>query len=128
MRLMKFMPSLKTASFILLKAPYSPKLMVKQSLRTAMFSSMMDKIHLILLLEKLEEEEIQDIISLEEKMLEFRATLAGSMEVSFRQMTAGVEDKLEYIVAFLALLELVKQRFVRVEQVASFHEIILQTM
>lgn len=78
------------------------------------------------LLEKLEEEEIQDIISLEEKMLEFRATLAGRMEVSFRQITAGVENKLEYIVAFLALLELVKQRFVRVEQTASFHEITLQ--
>lgn len=77
------------------------------------------------LLEKLEEEEIRNVISLEEKMLELRSTLASRMELSFRQMTTDVKDKLEIIVAFLAVLELVKQRFVRAEQSGSFQDIAL---
>lgn len=77
------------------------------------------------LLEKLEEEEIRNVISLEEKMLELRSTLASRMELSFRQMTTDVKDKLEIIVAFLAVLELVKQRFVRAEQGGSFEDIAL---
>lgn len=77
------------------------------------------------LLEKLEEEEIRNVISLEEKMLELRSTLASRMELSFRQMTTDVKDKLEIIVAFLAVLELVKQRFVRAEQGGSFQDIAL---
>lgn len=77
------------------------------------------------LLEKLEEEEIRNVISLEEKMLELRSTLASRMELSFRQMTTDVKDKLEIIVAFLAVLELVKQRFVRAEQSGSFEDIAL---
>lgn len=77
------------------------------------------------LLEKLEEEEIQNVISLEEKMLELRSTLASRMELSFRQMTIDVKDKLEIIIAFLAVLELVKQRFVRAEQGGSFQDIAL---
>lgn len=76
-------------------------------------------------LEKLEEEEIKNVISLEEKMLELRSTLASRMEISFRQMTTDVADKLEIIVAFLAVLELVKQRFVRAEQGGSFQDIAL---
>ncbi len=77
------------------------------------------------LLEKLEEEEIRNVISLEEKMLELRSTLASRMELSFRQMTTDVKDKLEIIVAFLAILELVKQRFVRADQDGSFQDIAL---
>ncbi|MFZ1626752.1 MAG: segregation/condensation protein A [Candidatus Moraniibacteriota bacterium] len=77
------------------------------------------------LLEKLEEEEIKNVISLEEKMIELRSTLSSRMEISFRQMTLDVADKLEIIIAFLAVLELVKQRFVRAEQGGSFQDIAL---
>jgi segregation and condensation protein A len=77
------------------------------------------------LLEKLEEEEIKTVISLEEKMIELRGTLASRMETSFRQMTIDVADKIEIIVAFLAVLELVKQRFIRAEQGGSFQDIAL---
>jgi segregation and condensation protein A len=92
------------------------------SLATA-FQSVLGEIPL---LEKLDEEEIRNVISLEEKMLELRSTLASRMAVSFRQMTSDVSDKLEIIIAFLAILELVKQRFVRAEQVGSFQDIALR--
>ncbi|MFZ1654708.1 MAG: segregation/condensation protein A [Candidatus Moraniibacteriota bacterium] len=77
------------------------------------------------LLEKLDEEEIKNVISLEEKMLELRSTLASRMEMSFRQMTVDVADRLEVIIAFLAVLELVKQRFIRAEQSGPFCDIAL---
>lgn len=92
------------------------------SLATA-FQSVLGEIPL---LEKLDEEEIRHVISLEEKMLELRSTLASRMAVSFRQMTSDVSDKLEIIIAFLAILELVKQRFVRADQAGSFQDIALR--
>lgn len=78
------------------------------------------------LLEQLDAEEIQTSISLEEKMFELRTTLASRIEITFQKMTLDVHDKLEVIVAFLALLELVKQRCVHAEQVGSFREISLR--
>lgn len=75
------------------------------------------------LLEKLEEEAIRTVVSLEDKMRDLQSTLTTRMQLSFQQLTQDVTDKLEVIVAFLALLELVKQRFVRVEQSGSFQEI-----
>ncbi len=98
-----------------------PSLVTADSLAEA-FQSVLGEIPL---LEKLEQEEIRNVISLEEKMLELRSTLASRMELSFRQMTTDVKDKLEIIVAFLAVLELVKQRFVRAEQTGSFQDIAL---
>jgi segregation and condensation protein A len=77
--------------------------------------------------ERLDEEELRSIVTLEEKMSEMRTTLATRMEWSFRQMTADVGDKLEVIVAFLALLELVKQRFVHAEQNEVFSDIAIQS-
>ena len=98
--------------------------------RTVNADSLADSFRSVLgeipLLEKLEEEEIRNVISLEEKMIELRSTLASRMETSFRQMTLDVADKIEIIVAFLAVLELVKQRFVRAEQGGSFQDIALR--
>lgn len=98
---------------------YPPESLSSETLAEA-FRSVLGEIPL---LEKLEEEAIREVVSLEEKMLELRSTLSNRMEISFRQMTADVENKLEVIVAFLAVLELVKQRFVRVEQSGTFHDI-----
>lgn len=100
---------------------YPPKTLTSGVLAEA-FRSVLGEIPL---LEKLEEETIREVVSLEEKMLELRSTLASRMEMSFRQMTADVEGKIEVIVAFLAVLELVKQRFVRAEQSGAFHDIAL---
>lgn len=73
--------------------------------------------------EKLEEEELSDIITLEEKILHLQNTLSERMETSFRAVTESVESRVEVIVAFLALLELVKQRFVHVKQDEFFGDI-----
>ncbi len=98
-----------------------PRTLTADALAAA-FQSVLGEIPLF---EKLEEESMKEVISLEAKMLELRSTLANRMEISFRQMTADVSDRLEVIVAFLAILELVKQRFVRADQRMAFHDIAL---
>ncbi len=109
-------------SFLGTEVVFLPDPRVQVSTLAETFRSVLGEIPL---LEKLDEEELKNVISLEEKMLELRSTLASRMEVSFRQMTADVTDRLEVIVAFLAVLELVKQRFIRAEQNEPFRDIAL---
>ncbi len=75
------------------------------------------------LFEKLEEETIATVMSLEEKIAQLQETLRERAESSFREMVEQAESRLEHIVAFLALLELVKQRFITVEQENFFEDI-----
>ncbi|MDI6778059.1 MAG: segregation/condensation protein A [Patescibacteria group bacterium] len=77
----------------------------------------------IILPEKLPKEAVRDIITLEDKINELQKTLEARVELSFSQMKASAHDKIEVIVSFLALLELVKQRIVAVEQSKIFSEI-----
>ncbi len=77
----------------------------------------------IVLPEKLPEEAVRDIITLEEKIDELQKTLRERVEVGFSQLKNSAGDRVEVIVSFLALLELVKQRIVSVEQNKLFEEI-----
>lgn len=52
-----------------------------------------------------------------------RAAAAGGGRLTFRDLTAGVEEKLEVIVRFLAVLELYKQGRVEVEQFTTFGDL-----
>lgn len=73
--------------------------------------------------EPLEKESLGEIITLEQKILHLQESLSERMETSFRALTEHVENRVEVIVAFLALLELVKQRFVVVDQGEHFSDI-----
>ena len=77
----------------------------------------------IILPEKLPEESIRAIITLEEKIEELQNTLQKRVETSFRELSGSTKDKIEVIVAFLAMLEMVKQRIIDVEQSEIFEEI-----
>jgi len=77
----------------------------------------------IVLPEKLPKETVRDIITLEEKINELQKTLQERVEVGFSQLKNSAGDRVEVIVSFLALLELVKQRIVSVEQNKLFEEI-----
>lgn len=74
-------------------------------------------------LEKLAEEKIKKIISLEDKIKHIRAFLIGAVEKSFSEIVRGAHEKIEVIVSFLAILELAKQRFVDLEQRDLFSDI-----
>jgi segregation and condensation protein A len=73
--------------------------------------------------EKLEEEMVRDVITLEDKISHLQETLRERLEMNFSEITSGAKDKIEVIVSFLAMLELVKQRIINVEQNRLFEEI-----
>ncbi len=77
----------------------------------------------IVLPEKLPEEAVRDIITLEDKIGELQKTLEKRVEFGFSQLKNSAKDKIEIIVSFLALLELVKQRIVLAEQSEIFSDI-----
>lgn len=77
----------------------------------------------IVLPEKIPEESVKEIITLEDKIEELKKSLQKRVETSFRELSSSAENKIEIIVAFLAMLEMVKQRIIDVEQKELFEEI-----
>lgn len=76
--------------------------------------------------EKLEQEMIENVLTLEDKILHLQETLRQKVETSFSQLVSNAKDKVEIVVSFLAMLELVKQRIIHVEQGELFSEINLK--
>jgi segregation and condensation protein A len=62
-------------------------------------------------------------VTIEEKIEQLRNKISSRMRVSFHQFLAKTESKQEAVVSFLALLELIKQRIVRIEQKELFEDI-----
>ena len=77
----------------------------------------------IVLPEKIDQESIRDIITLEDKIEELKNSLQQRVDSSFRELSGAAKDKIEIIVAFLAMLEMVKQRIIEVEQKDLFEDI-----
>lgn len=73
--------------------------------------------------EILPEKEIAAVITLEEKILLLQQSLSRRAESSFAELVGSTRDRVEVIVSFLALLELIKQRFIHVEQTGYFGQI-----
>ncbi len=78
------------------------------------------------LVERLEEEVVGDIITLEERINELQNTLRRRVEANFSELVANAPDKIDVIVSFLAMLEMVKQRIIDAEQGELFEEIKLK--
>ena len=66
---------------------------------------------------------VQKVVSLEEMMERLTERINASLEVSFRDTSAAAGSKVNTIVTFLALLELVRQGVVHVEQELRFGDI-----
>lgn len=73
--------------------------------------------------EAIVEEAIEEVISLEERIDNIRSSLRSRAETSFRELSRKAENQMEVIVSFLAVLELVKQRYVSVRQESTFGDI-----
>lgn len=69
--------------------------------------------------------DITNVISIEESIARIRALLDTGKRFTFRNLIRRDADRAEHIVHFLALLELVKQRQVRVMQKSLFDEILI---
>lgn len=69
---------------------------------------------------------IEKAASLEETIRSIRNHLMERLETSFQNLVGGAKTKTEIIVSFLAILELVKQRMVMVDQKHLFADIQIQ--
>jgi segregation and condensation protein A len=76
--------------------------------------------------EKLEEEMVREVITLEERINHLHDFIKGKIETSFSELVLNAEDKVDVIVSFLAMLEMVKQRIIHVNQEELFSEIKLK--
>lgn len=75
--------------------------------------------------EKLKEEKLERKINIEDKILAIQKMLLEKMKINFSKISERAESKTEVIVIFLAILELIKQRDVVVDQDDIFGEIII---
>lgn len=71
----------------------------------------------------LQEEIVGEIITLEERISDLEVALRNKVETCFSELVAEAKDKIDVIISFLAMLEMVKQRMVKVEQQELFQDI-----
>ena len=69
---------------------------------------------------------IERVVTIEEKISSLHERVKKMMRVSFHRFLAESQDRAEMVVGFLALLELIKQKSVTVEQNELFSDIQLQ--
>ena len=69
---------------------------------------------------------VREVLTLEEKIEHLQSTLKERAETSFSELVKNAKDKIEIVVSFLAMLEMVKQRIIHVEQGDLFSEIRLK--
>ena len=71
----------------------------------------------------LQEEIVGEIVTLEERISDLEIALRNKLETCFSELVAQAKDKIDVIVSFLAMLEMVKQRIIHVEQKELFQDI-----
>lgn len=98
---------------------YPPENITSEDLKKT-FSKILGEIPII---EKLEEEMVKEVLTLEEKIVHLQSTLKERVQTSFSELVANAVDKVEIVVSFLAMLEMVKQKLIHVEQGELFSEI-----
>ena len=72
---------------------------------------------------KLPEARIRPMVSIEEMMDDLRTRVERALTISFSEFAGDRKERIEVIVSFLALLELVKQGAVEAEQQGDFKDI-----
>ncbi len=75
--------------------------------------------------EKLEEETLDYKINIEDKILTIQQMLLNRIKIGFSKILASTKSKTEIIVSFLAMLELIKQKDIMVQQNGLFTEILI---
>jgi segregation and condensation protein A len=71
----------------------------------------------------LTEQTLQISVSLEEKISYIAKTIAHAIKTRFSQLFSSTAPKMEIVVSFLAMLELMKQKNIAVDQNELFAEI-----
>lgn len=72
---------------------------------------------------RLKRETIKEVISIKDKIEHILRNLSSKIEMTFKQTVLGARNKVEVIVTFLAMLELVKKNLIVIEQQEMFGDI-----
>lgn len=75
------------------------------------------------MVEELPTARVKPLVTIEEMMDRLAKRVQSAMTLSFNEFSAGTKERVEVIVSFLALLELVKQGAVAAEQHATYGDI-----
>lgn len=102
---------------------YPPKNFKIEDLKTA-FKKILEEI--VLLQEKLPEKSLKLKISIEEKIKKIQKELSSRMRITFGDLTKRTKLKIDVIVSFLALLELIKQKIITAEQNQLYGDITIK--
>ncbi len=73
--------------------------------------------------EKLPEARVRPLVTIEEMMDRLTRRVQAAITLSFSDFSGNAKEKVEVVVSFLALLELVKQGIVEVQQYGTFQDI-----
>ena len=71
----------------------------------------------------LQEEIVGEIVTLEERISDLEIALRDKIETCFAELVSQAKDKVDVIISFLAMLEMVKQKIIHVEQKELFKDI-----
>jgi segregation and condensation protein A len=71
----------------------------------------------------LQETSLERVKSVEERIEELKGALEARAKVSFSDVVRGARSKMDVVVSFLALLELLRRQVVSVEQKNAFGDI-----
>lgn len=78
--------------------------------------------------QKLAEEKLKRVISLQEKINHVRNFFMNSVEKAFSELVGGSKEKVEIIVSFLAILELAREHFIDLNQNELFADITIKRL
>ena len=68
---------------------------------------------------------LERVVSVQERMVHLRDVIMERSKLAFRDMVGSATTKVEVVVSFLALLELMKQRVVKAVQGGAFNDIVI---
>lgn len=100
---------------------YPPKNINSNDLRI-FFKQVLKRLPVV---EKLSEETVREVITLQEKIKDLQKNLAKKAKLNFETTLKDASSKTDIIVSFLAILELSKQRIIWIEQREMFGKITL---
>lgn len=73
----------------------------------------------------LKQASLERVVSVQERMTQLRDAIVERSRLAFRDIVGGATSKVDVVVSFLALLELMKQRVVKAVQGDAFHDIVI---
>ena len=77
---------------------------------------------------KLPRQMVEKTISLQQKIFDLKGFIDKQKKIGFKNLVQSAQNRTEVIVHFLAILELLKQRHLKVKQSKTFEDILIEKL